>query len=466
MKRMKIHSVLTTFNLFVLSMLFSANPVFSQNQKRLTYNQMTELRITPENERNYAGEECCFVLKIPYAKADSVQASIPDFPSGVNFVSMRRSDYSEEETGTKIELWLNFPEAGTYRLNVMRVTINGKIYPIRFSPVTIYENPKDMSPLIVVQFSNGETLVQSRKSRTFDKAIFQVQAGLPLEFTVYLQYAFQLVSFYWTVPKDSLFVQTEQFDSEKERAKNSEISDRLIPIASFEWKPLVVGKMNLPKMSFVATSYNGTRSELFLPDAFIEVVERTDNEEIQENYEEKYFSEAFINLTQDENKKEEKGISKADCNKLSKLRSLEKKSFPFGKAYKERKAFEKNLGFGSEESEASFVVLYFVLFVSVVFLSLSVLFAVLKKRKKSVVFSSLFLFSFVFFAILFFKVNEKSAIFAGGKISSVPENSSESVEAISMGRKVRIEEKAGTWVYIRYGDSGGWTKEENIIPIE
>ena len=93
-------------------MTFSASPVFSQ---RLTYNIIKELTVKPVNQNNFSGTDCAFELKIPYIKSENVQAQIPDLPNGVNFVSLRRTEYSDTETGTKIELWLNFADSGTYR---------------------------------------------------------------------------------------------------------------------------------------------------------------------------------------------------------------------------------------------------------------------------------------------------------------------------------------------------------------
>lgn len=69
-------------------------------------------------------------------------------------------------------------------------------------------------------------------------------------------------------------------------------------------------------------------------------------------------------------------------------------------------------------------------------------------------------------AILLVHLKTETGIFAGGKISPVPEKSAQSVEAISSGKKVRIEQKAGGWIYVRAGSASGWTDSENVILID
>ncbi len=426
-----------------------------------------QLTVDPVNERNYAGQECCFELKIPYAKADTVQASIPDLPAGVNFVSMRRSDYSEDEAGTKIELWLNFSEPGNYKIRVMRITVSGKIYPIKFSPVTISENPKDIMPQLVIQFDNGTSLVQTRRSRPISRPVFSVPAGTNVGFTVNLQYAVQLASFYWSVPKDSIFTETSRYDITRGNQRSSEFSEELLPIASFDWQPLVPGNMPLPSMQFFATSYNGTRVELELPDAFINVTEGLPQSGEEKNWERlRLFSNAFESLPSMERTGVQTKVSRGDCEMIASLRGRERRSLPFGRATAERKNFENSVGISAEDPEPKYFGLYF--FSALTLLSLVLIFIFFMLKKVSgMIFSSTLAIVFAVFSIIYMiHLNTRTAIFTGGKISPVPERQVEAVESISGGKRVFIEQKAGGWLYIRYGSSCGWTDFENVIPIE
>ena len=450
---------------FVALNFLSLLPVFSQSQKRLTYAMIMKLDILPVSEKNYAGQECCFELKIPYTKADAVQSTIPDLPSGVSFVSLRRSEYSDEEFGTKIELWLNFSEPGTYKLRFMRIIINGNIYSIPFAPITISENPRDMLPQLVIAFDNGKEFVQQKRAKNITKALFSAQEGENLHFTVYLQYAVQLVNFWWSVPKNSIFVEDQRFEINQGNVRNSEFSEERLPVASFDWKPLVQGNAYLPEMHFVATSYNGSRVELSTPTAFITVLEG-ENRSVSRDNPESLFANVFSTAALKNDSRELSAISHASLEKLAGLRSLEKKSLPFGKASRERKEFEESLGISGEDSEVSYVLFYII--ASLAALSVLILLICwIFKRVSGVILSSVFFLAFFALSfVVFVKIKTPSAIFAGGKVRAVPEVEGEIVEAIPSGKKVRIEEKAGSWYFIRYGSASGWTDENAVILIE
>lgn len=144
----------------LIAMFFAVLPEPGFSQQKLTVSIIRNLRVMPVNKINFSSADCAFELKIPYVKSDSVQAQIPDLPNGVNFVSLRRSEYSDENkvSGTKIELWLNFAEAKTYRLRAMRVYINSRLYYIQFAPVVISENPRNIMPRLVVTFETERSL--------------------------------------------------------------------------------------------------------------------------------------------------------------------------------------------------------------------------------------------------------------------------------------------------------------------
>lgn len=467
-------SMLLGFNLRMVSakkifafvpLFFVLAAVFSQSQKKLTYSQMISLVVAPQNERNYAGQECCFELKIPYTKADSVQASIPDLPVGVNFVSMRRSDYSEDENGTKIELWLNFSEPGTYELRVMRITVSGKIYPIKFMPVTIFENPRDLLPQLVIKFDNGVEFVRQKKSKASEIPAFSAEVGTKLKFTVYLQYAVQLISFDWEVPRDSIFSQTSRHSVASGIRGSTDFSEELIPVSSFEWQPLTVGNMMMPKMRFVAISYNGTRSELSLPDSFIQVNESPVSLSSPLESEENHFPDAFENSSTYSYSPSESVISKKDCENIAFLRSKERRSLPFGSEAKTRRDFENSVGISDGEAEPVYFGFWIFFSLSLLGLIFSVFFIFSKKIVRLTFFSIFSLFFALFAVISMFRIKKDSGIFTGGKIAPIPEFSVDGVESINAGKKVFVEQKAGNWLYIRNSSSGGWTLSENVIPI-
>ena len=47
----------------------------------------------------------------------------------------------------------------------------------------------------------------------------------------------------------------------------------------------------------------------------------------------------------------------------------------------------------------------------------------------------------------------------------MPEETSKAVISIESGKRVLVEQKAGEWIFVRFGTNGGWVKEENVIYI-
>lgn len=451
------------FFIMLLSLVLPLS-IFSQSQKRLTYAMIMQLDIVPVSEKNYAGQECCFELKIPYTKADAVQSTIPDLPSGVTFVSLRRSEYSDEEFGTKIELWLNFSEPGTYKLRFMRIIINNQTYSIPFTPIKISENPRDMLPQLVIAFENGKEVVQQKKSKSYSKALFSTEEGENLRFTVYLQYAVQLVNFWWGVPKGSLFTEVERFDITQGKLRSSEFSEERIPVATFDWKPLMKGEVSLPEMRFVATSYNGSRVQLSFPDAFIRVLESTAVPEKADDYS-SMFKGAFSASKKSEEVESVFVIGRNELEEISRLRSVEKNSLPFSKASAERRKYEESLGIAGEQGEFSWITFYVFSCAALFFLIVLLLCLIFKRISGFILSTTAFLAFLVLSFVTVVSLKKESGIFAGGKIRAVPEVQGEAVESIPSGKKVLVEEKAGSWYYIRYGSSGGWTDESSVILI-
>lgn len=454
----------TVFVAAVLS-LVSELLATGQGTHKLTYSIIRELDVVPVSEKNFCGEECAFELKIPYVKADRVVAAIPDLPSGVSFVSLRRSEYSDDTTGTKIELWLTFAETGTYRLRFLRVTIDGTFYNIPFLPVTISENPRDMLPQLVVAFDNGTELVHQRKSRQSSSAAFSAAAGTPLYFTVYLRYAVQLVSFYWSVPKNALFTELERYEITKGTLRNSDFSEEKIPVARFEWQPLVTGNVFLPEISLTVTSYSGGRTELSMPDAFIEIrneAHRSETADASENY----FAYAFTALPEKNTHSVKPVVSQEDCRTIARMRAKERTSIPFGQAAKERREFEQNCGVRNAKNEPTYFSRNVLVCLAVVFFILLGAVILLRKIPVIIMCAALGIFCILMAVVSSVRLSAEYGIFTGGGIRSVPEESVEAAGSIESGRIVKIEQKAGGWVCVRVGTADGWVKEDSVVIIE
>ena len=449
----------------ILLFALSAKPGFAQ--QKLTYSMIQNLLVKPVNQTNFSAADCAFELKIPYVKSDLVQAQIPDLPAGVNFVSLRRSEYSDENktSGTKIELWLNFAEAKTYRLRSLRVYINSRLYYIQFAPVVISENPRNIMPRLVVTFDNGQELFSQRRGKAADVAKFSVPAGKSVNFTVSLQYAVQIISYSWSVPKNALVRELKQYDITKGTLRNSEFSEEKIPVATFEWEPLYPGKLSLPDMRIIATSYNGTRIELKLPETLIPVSEGISRAKKTDNSE-SFFGYAFAASTVKNKAAPGDKLTLDDCQKLAELRSQERHSIPFARKFHERKAFEKAHGISDGAMEPA----YFWLWSCIALLLLSVFFTVLsavcRKIPGILSFSGAMVIFLVGTIISSVLISRTYAVFKGGNLNPVPEETAAAVSSIESGKRVLVEQKAGNWVFIRFGSSGGWATENDIILID
>ena len=448
--------------LLISVMTFSASPVFSQ---RLTYNIIKELTVKPVNQNNFSGTDCAFELKIPYIKSENVQAQIPDLPNGVNFVSLRRTEYSDTETGTKIELWLNFADSGTYRLRSLRVYLNNRLYYLPFIPIVISENPRNILPQLVVVFDSGTKIVQTRKGSNKNYGNFSAVAGKSEFFTVYLQYGVQIVSLNWSVPKNAIFREIERYDITHGVVKSAEYSEEMIPVVRFEWQPLKSGPQKLPDLQIVATSYNGVRVDLKLPENPLNVkdgVVSLDNKNDAENY----FGYAFSSKASSIKKIEKVAVSIEDCEKIAELRKIERMSIPFTQKYNQRKEFEESVGIENAAAEPTYFVFYVFLYLSGFFLLLLIFIIWLKKMKGIIAVSALLLSSVVCVIISFVQVYATYAIFKGGDISPVPELTAGAVASIESGKLVHIGQRAGHWVFVQFGDSGGWVTDNNVIIID
>lgn len=438
-------------------------------QQRLTYSMIMELNVKSVNQINFSGTDSAFELKIPYTKSDFVQAQIPDLPQGVTFVSLRRSEYSDEnkESGTKIELWLNFADAGTYRMRSLNVFINSKLYFIKFeneNRITIAENPRNILPQLVVSFDNGYELISQRRGTKLARAGFYATAGKPMQFTIQLQYAVQIISYNWVVPKNALVRELQQFDITKGTLRSSEFSEEKIPVATFEWEPLYAGDLTLPELHIIATSYNGTRVELMLPETLIPVLEDYSNNQTEESAE-SYFGYAFVRKTEKTSATVKTDLSSDDCQKIAGLRYKERHSVPFSKAYKMRKEFEESKGIYQGSIEPTYFVLWTSVLLIFVFLGFDLI-AGVKKRLGGILLSSgLVVLFFVSMMISLVQLSREFAIFKSGNIRSVPEETSKAVISIESGKRVLVEQKAGEWIFVRFGTNGGWVKEENVIYI-
>ncbi len=426
--------------------------------------EIRSLRVTPQNGVVYSGSDCMFVLVVPAAKPSDVQVETPVLPSGISFVSMRRTDYIEKgaQAGTEIDLWFRFRDAREYSLPPLKIKIRNRSYSIPFNSVAVVQDPATLVPCLILRFENGTEVNNTQQSAG---PLFTVAAGDKIGFTVFVQYAVQVMNLEWTVPKDALFTEIQKYEITEGKPRGREFSAELVPVGRFEWQPLAAGITALPGMHLTATTYSGGRVTLSQPDMRVSVLHAEKKTAAPADSDESYFTYAFTEAEKTETEKVRTAASEADCERLASLRIQERHSFFQRKAAAERRAFEKDLGVtegGSEPSEPLFLLL---LSCTAAIALFAVILFVLKKRRNAVISTAVACVFLAGTTVSGMHLSAMYGVFKGGSIHSVPDESSDYVSPADSGQRVRIEEVAGKWMYIQYGSTGGWILSSSVIVI-
>jgi len=380
------------------------------------------LRVSPAVSGVYAGTECQFSLIIPEANPSDVQAETPSLPPEVSFISMRRTGYIKDgvQAGTEIDVWLKFSTAKEYSLPPLKVTIRSRSYSIPFDSLSVLQDPSTMLPVFVLRFDNGTEVTGSQK---ITGPLFTVSAGDSVRFTVFVQYAVNVMNLEWTVPKDSLLTQTVKYEPAAGTAQNGRVSTDRMPVARFEWQPLTPGTAAVPGMHCTASAYSGSRVVLSQPAVRITVVRGEKKTSQAPDHGEDYFAYAFTETSNGGTPELRPSVSGADCARLAVLRSRERNVLFQRKSAAERRAFEVQIGISDGFNEPSVPLFKLVLLgVAAGVLGALVLF-LLKKRNAAGVCAGAAFALCVVAVLLGRQVYAEYGIYKGGSIHSVPDES-------------------------------------------
>jgi hypothetical protein len=435
------------------------NAVFAQS-----YSEMRSLHVTPQNGVIYSGKECMFELIIPAVQPSDVQIETPQLPADVNFVSMRRTDYIENDiqSGTEIDLWLSFDNAAEYMLPPLRIKIRNRAYSIPFDTVKVIQDPSTQAPLLIISFDNG-TEVDSIQSSA--APLFTVHAGEKIRFTVFVQYAVQIMNFEWTVPKNALFTEIRKYDVTEGKPRSRESFAARISVGRFEWQPLSSGSVSLPVIRVLLTSYSGKRITLSQPDMRVAVLHADSIQSVPALGDESYFAYAFSESEENDKNDICTTVNEDGCEQLAQLRMKERHSLFQQKIALERRSLEKKFGITEVYNEPS-VPLFFLLLTAAAAVTLAALVLfILKKRRSAIICITAGGMLFISTIVCGIRLSAVYGIFKGGSIHSVPDEVSGFVSPVDSGQCVRIEERAGRWIYIQYGSIGGWISSSSVIVI-
>lgn len=258
----------------------------------LTYEEIQRLRVSPQKEYFFTGEECEFTLELPGYPAANV--SLPNVTSSVSsiqnasFSSMIKEEYLTDDgkKSTRLHLFYVFSKPLASKIPALEVYLRGYRYRIQFAPVEIYENPS-------IIHSEIFTDIKSDKINLGEKIIF----------TIYERFALQVLNFSYQIPQNSIFEELERYDVLTNQKADHNFSPESVPMAKFSWTPLTQGEYELPVFRVVTTNYNGTRGEPKLPRQTINVVKLQEKSSAQEKT-----SSIDLNLSLEENKTAEESV--------------------------------------------------------------------------------------------------------------------------------------------------------------
>jgi hypothetical protein len=429
-----------------------------------------DLHVKPQNATVFTKQNCGYVLTLPGIEPEDVQTSLPELPASVSFQSSKRTEYIgvDGTHGTRLELWFVFSDPGTHTLPPLGVTVRRRSYNLVFDPVVVYENPATAIPGISVKFQTGIYSEDGSVIATArNKPVLHALLGEPVIFTVYLQYAVQVPKFDWDLQKDALFTELDRYEITKGHPRGSGFSAEEIPVAKFRWEPLSTGNWSLPVVRITATAYNGSRTDLVLPDYVIAVSESDtslQNSGSPMEDEKPLFAYAFSAPA--ENVSSAEKSASPDSEKIAELRSAERHSFPCSTAERQRQELEIRSGLEPGAAEPSIPLFHLCRLLAVLACAAAVV-LLLARRIVPGVLVLCFTAAALFFSILFaVQLSPRYGIFSGGRISPIPEKNSAATVNISGGVRVRILETAGGWIYIEYNDSGGWVTQNCVFLIE
>lgn len=451
--------------LILLSILLFSGTAFA-----ITPAEIQKLTIRPEQNVYFTNQELKYVLEIPGVAPADVQTQLSEnMKEGVNFVSSRRMEFFTDDTvtGTRIEFWFVFRDAGLGVIPPLLVKVKGRGYYLNFDKVELYENPKTIAPRLIVQINKEKFIYPAADSAKKNLETITATVTEPVDLIVYVQYAVQIKQFGYEIPKDSLFEEIERFEMVSGRSRPNEFSQDKIPLIHIKWTPLKEGKFSLPNIRLIATAYSGRNLELGVPECNVNVLKKAAGSNLNSKENISVFAYALSDPIDQDEIYEKKSATEADYYRIAALRSDEKHSFgPSPAIRRERRLQEQSIGIAASLNEQSIPLWNAVTVLFILLGSLTVVLFILRKQVSSII-TLVFTIIFASFTLVHgIMITKRHGVVKGGEISPVPENSALSSTAVTAGTCVEIKEETQLWYYIEYNENGGWIKKENLILVE
>ena len=385
----------------------------------------SSLRIKPEKEYCFSGETCQFTLEIPGVLPSRVDTTVQSTPENVTIESSSKEEYVKNGIrGTLIKLNFRFSKAGTYQIPSLATRIDWWSYSIKFLPITVYDNPILMQPILSSNLQKN------------------LEVGKPTTFTIYGKFFNELININYEL--DTKIILTKNKDLTPLPYHIGAFSTETYPLAEFTIIPLEEGNFKLPPIYGIFRNYAG--NTVSIPLGEISLKSKRENAPTSETVDDSQFQKVFSTNFPEayEEISETPVLSPIDESELL-LTNLK------------NQVKQKNILIIISTLSLVFLFISFILFV---------VFAIIKKKTAMITF--LCVFAFFLISTIYFSVvtNKKEAISLSCSVKTVPEEKSNTVMQLSTGDKIRILESISNWYSIESEDNRkGWILQSQCILI-
>ena len=385
----------------------------------------SSLRIKPEKEYCFSGETCQFTLEIPGVLPSRVDTTVQSTPENVTIESSSKEEYVKNGIrGTLIKLNFRFSKAGTYQIPSLATRIDWWSYSIKFLPITVYDNPILMQPILSSNLQKN------------------LEVGKPTTFTIYGKFFNELININYEL--DTKIILTKNKDLTPLPYHIGAFSTETYPLAEFTIIPLEEGNFKLPPIYGIFRNYAG--NTVSIPLGEISLKSKRENAPTSETVDNSQFQKVFSTNFPEayEEISETPVLSPIDESELL-LTNLK------------NQVKQKNILIIISTLSLVFLFISFILFV---------VFAIIKKKTAMITF--LCVFAFFLISTIYFSVvtSKKEAISLSCSVKTVPEEKSNTVMQLSTGDKIRILESISNWYSIESEDNRkGWILQSQCILI-
>ena len=405
----------------------------------------------PVEEYVFADEDTAFETVIYNMRPADVLVTVQTLPENVTFVSSEKTEILDENgRSTRIRIVLHFNDVGKYNLPPVASRIRYGSYKLSIAPVNVLYNPQTIQP--IVRFS----VLEPTDGMYYEGQHIKLKLSTLFASTVY--------SFSTSLREDSVFYPETELASLPLQV--DKFSDTEYPIAIFEFIPLTSGKIQIPEVSVDVKSWNGMEKKAISEQLALNVKKAVKKEIVQTEETKQVKVELSNPVNENINnfsKRDEAKKYEDKVHKIKELRLNEKtKILPLA-LIKERKELESECGLQNTENELSESIFYIILGILAIFIILFVVFAILRKKIQMIIFIVFSIIMLIIVGVYKVQLNKDYALVLYGEVLSIPEESSSVNINLNSGFRVEIKGETKDWIFIKYANSSGWIKRENLL---